>query len=170
MELIVRHEGRERDVFIEAVSGGYVVTVDGRRYEVDVVSVGRTVRSLLIDGRQAEVGLRKRGRNRYEVLGRNGCEVMEVMEPLTLLAEKTHDAQAGSAVSQVAAYMPGRVVQLLVSEGEQVVAGQGILVLQAMKMENEIQAEHDGTVERFFVTPGQAVEGGDPLYELGRRS
>ena len=87
-------------------------------------------------------------------------------EPLTLLAEKAHDSGAGAAADQVVAYMPGRVVALLVSEGDRVEAGQGVLVLEAMKMENEIQAEHGGVVEKFFVASGQAVEGGDPLYEI----
>ena len=63
--------------------------------------------------------------------------------------------------------MPGRVVEILVQEGEEVTAGQGVLVLEAMKMENEIRAEHDGTITKIHVQPGQAVEGGDPLFEMG---
>ena len=62
--------------------------------------------------------------------------------------------------------MPGRVVELLVAEGDRVEEGQGVLVLEAMKMENEIQAEREGVIERFFVADGQAVEGGNPLYEI----
>ena len=62
--------------------------------------------------------------------------------------------------------MPGRVVEVLVEEGARVEAGQGLIVLEAMKMENEIQAEHEGVVKQVFVTAGQAVEGGDPLFEL----
>ena len=62
--------------------------------------------------------------------------------------------------------MPGRVVAVLVGEGEPVRAGQGVVVLEAMKMQNEIQAEHDGVVKRVCVEPGQAVEGGDLLFEL----
>jgi biotin carboxyl carrier protein len=62
--------------------------------------------------------------------------------------------------------MPGRVVTLLAAEGQVVAAGQGVLVLEAMKMQNEIQAEHDGTVARILVQPGQSVDGGDPLFEL----
>ena len=46
-------------------------------------------------------------------------------------------------------------------------SGKGIVVLEAMKMQNEIRAEHDGTLVKVHVQPGQAVEGGDPLFELG---
>ena len=166
MELIVRQSGRERAVLVEETSNGYRVTIDGSSYEVDVSAAGRTVRSLLIDGRQTEVGLHRQGGGRYEVSGPNGRQVVEVLDPLTLLAEKAHDAGSGESVNQVVAYMPGRVVELLVREGQRVEAGQGILVLEAMKMENEIQADREGTLERFFVSDGQAVEGGDPLYEI----
>jgi biotin carboxyl carrier protein len=170
MELIVRQAGQERTVLVEETSTGYVVTVDGKRYDVDVAAAGRTVRSLLIDGQQAEVGLHRRfdGRldGRYEVVGPGGRQLLEVMEPLTLLAEKAHSSGIGATANQVPAYMPGRVVELLVAEGDRVEAGQGVLVLEAMKMENEIQAERAGVVERFFVANGQAVEGGDPLYEI----
>ncbi|MGB5552633.1 MAG: biotin/lipoyl-containing protein, partial [Thermoanaerobaculia bacterium] len=64
-------------------------------------------------------------------------------------------------------YMPGRVVELLVQEGDEVTVGQGLVVLEAMKMENEIQADRAGTVKKIFVSAGQPVEGGDPLFELG---
>jgi biotin carboxyl carrier protein len=62
--------------------------------------------------------------------------------------------------------MPGRVVAVLVEVGAAVTAGQGIVVLEAMKMENEIRAEHDGTIAKIFVQPGQAVDSGNPLFEM----
>jgi biotin carboxyl carrier protein len=62
--------------------------------------------------------------------------------------------------------MPGRVVEILAAEGERVEAGQGVLVLEAMKMKNEIQAESAGVVTRILVDEGQTVEGGDPLFEM----
>jgi pyruvate carboxylase subunit B len=62
--------------------------------------------------------------------------------------------------------MPGRVVELLAAEGDEIEAGQGIVVLEAMKMENEISSEHSGTVHKIHVEPGSTVEGGDPLFEI----
>jgi biotin carboxyl carrier protein len=167
MELIVRQRGRERTVLIERTTTGYEISLDGSSFHVDAAVAGRTVRSLLINGRQVEVSVRRGDGRAFEVVGSDGAEQVEVLEPLALLAEKRHGVEGASATSRINAYMPGRVVQLLVDEGEVVEEGQGILVLEAMKMENEIQAERSGVVERFFVAPGQAVEGGDPLYELG---
>ena len=65
------------------------------------------------------------------------------------------------------AYMPGRVVAVLVEQGKHVEVGQGIVVLEAMKMENEIRAEVAGVVTKLHVKPGQSVEGGDLLFEIG---
>jgi pyruvate carboxylase subunit B len=62
--------------------------------------------------------------------------------------------------------MPGRVVELLVEVGQEVASGQGLVVLEAMKMENEILAESAGVVRQILVEPGQAVEAGDPLLEM----
>ena len=62
--------------------------------------------------------------------------------------------------------MPGRVVDVRVAAGDVVEAGQPLVVLEAMKMQNEIQADRAGTVERVHVAAGQAVEGGDPLVEI----
>ncbi len=58
------------------------------------------------------------------------------------------------------------MVALLAVEGQEVAAGQGSLVLEAMKMENEIRVEHDGRIGKIFVQPGQPVEMGNPLFEL----
>lgn len=91
---------------------------------------------------------------------------VSITDPLTHLASQTRGGKGGKRQRKVAAYMPGRVVAVLVEEGGTVTAGQGVIVLEAMKMENEIRAEHDGTVVKIFVQPGQAVDMGNPLFEL----
>ena len=62
--------------------------------------------------------------------------------------------------------MPGRVVQVLVSEGDEVAPGQGVVIVEAMKMENELKAERAGVVERVLVSAGDLVEGGAELVCL----
>jgi len=88
------------------------------------------------------------------------------MDPLTHLALSSSAAAASAAGHVVEAYRPGRVVKILVEEGQVVQAGEGLVVLEAMKMENEIQAEIAGTVAKLLVEEGQTVEGGDPMIEL----
>ncbi len=179
MELIVRHQGREEEVHLERTEAGYRVAVGEASYEVDVALAGAashsrlsgaTLHSLLIDGHQHEVTVhRQRARSRgdaavYRVASAAGAGEVEIMDPLSYLARSTHEASGGA--QQVTAYMPGRVVEVLVEEGEEVAAGQGVVVLEAMKMKNEIQAEAAGVVTRLLVERDQAVEGGDPLFEI----
>jgi biotin carboxyl carrier protein len=165
VDLIVRHGEREEEVRVLRVDGGYEVTVGGRTYRVDAASPRPGLRSLRIDGAQHEVAVRHLGEG-FWVSTSQGSGSVEVTDPLTHLAAQTRSGLGNRGRQRVTAYMPGRVVTLLAEEGQPVTAGQGIVVLEAMKMENEIRAEIDGTVTRIYVQPGQAVEMGNPLFDL----
>ena len=103
---------------------------------------------------------------RYRVSSRHGAAEVEVDSPLAHFARQATAGSGARGKARVTAMMPGRVVALLAAEGAEVTAGQGIVVLEAMKMENEILADRDGVVRRLFVTEGQSVEGGEPLFEI----
>jgi biotin carboxyl carrier protein len=165
MELIVRVGEREERVRVESTREGFRVEVGDRAYEVDRAALGPNCHSLLVAGEQLEVTVLPRGNGRYWVGSRRGGVEAEVVDPLTHLARRTA-AEKGRRQAQVTAYMPGRVVAVLVAEGEAVRFGQALVVLEAMKMENEIRADQDGVVKRVCVAAGQAVEGGDLLFEL----
>ena len=166
MELIARLADREEALEVERVGALYRVRIGDRVYEIDATASGDRGRSFLIEGVQHELSVQSLGNGRYEVSSAHGLTEVRVEDPLTHLARAARgDSREGSAAT-VKAYMPGRVVAVLAAEGEAVEAGQGVLVLEAMKMENEIQAERAGVVRRVFVEPGQAIEGGDPLFEL----
>ena len=164
MDLIVRHGEREEKVQVRRNGTGYEVTLGGRTFQVDAATARTGLRSLRIDGSQHEVAVRQ-VRDGYWVSTPTAAVPVSVTDPLTHLAAQSH-SKGGRRNEKVTAYMPGRVVAILAQEGEAVTAGQGIVVLEAMKMQNEIRAEHDGTLTRIHVQPGQAVEGGDPLFEL----
>lgn len=166
MELIVRHGDREERIRLEPVDGGYRVTVGDRRYEVDVAPSRSGLLSLVVSGRQHEVTARPLGDGRYRVATAAANALVEVMDPLTHLARTSHGSAAPKA-GIVHALMPGRVVEILAAEGDDVEPGRGILVVEAMKMKNEIQAEGAGVLRRICVEVGQAVEAGDALFEIG---
>lgn len=166
MNLVARHRGRDRPVTIEREGSRVRVGLEERSIELDVRSLGGDLRSILVDGTHHEVTVRSLGDDRFEVSGEFGSEIVEVLDALSHLAAVSHDAQAPDARERVEAYMPGRVVEVLVKVGDRVAVGEGVLVLEAMKMENEIQAERSGTLRKLFVAAGDAVEGGDPLYEI----
>ena len=164
MELIVRHRDREEKVALEATAEGYRVRVGEAEYAVGVGDAGGLM-SLVVDGRQYEVAVGAERDDRYVVSSSRGLDTVVLMDPLTHLARQGKD-DVRSGAGRVEAYMPGRVVAVLVAEGDAVEAGQGLVVLEAMKMENEIQAEGPGVVRKVFVEQGQAVEGGDILFEI----
>lgn len=176
MELIARQGEREERVRVRHApgrdGGRYEVVVGERTYQVEAVRVhdGSGLWSLIVDGAQREVAVAAGRGDRYQVSAGGESHDVSVSDPLTHLARAAHGAAAGGAKETVEAYMPGRVVTLLVAEGDEVAAGQGVLVLEAMKMENEIAAEHAGRITKLHVQEGQAVEGGDPLFDLGPAS
>jgi biotin carboxyl carrier protein len=178
VDVVVRSADREVRIAVEPLGDGRARVLlraeggaehEARELLVEYRFAHGTI-SFLVDGRQYELATSERereaGATRYWVHDGRRVEEVEVLEPLAYLARRETRQRGGGGTRRVAAYMPGRVVQLLVSEGTRVAAGQGVLVLEAMKMENEIAAEHAGVVARILVAPGQAVEGGDPLFEL----
>jgi biotin carboxyl carrier protein len=166
MDLVVRQADREERVKVRRLGDAYEVILGDRAYRVDAAVARSGVHSLRINGAQHEVAVQRQGEGIYRVSTGQGSALVEVADPLTHLAAQTRGGKGGRRRQTVRAYMPGRVVTLLVQEGQEVATGQGVLVLEAMKMENEIRAEHDGTVTQIHVQPGQAVENGTPLFEL----
>ena len=166
MKLIVLRDGREHEVLVERRDGAYEVEVGDRRFLVDSVRTNGMVRSLIIGGRQFEVAVKRQDEGRYQVGSQGTIEELEVLDPLTYLASQGAAGEKSRGGQRVEAYMPGRVVRLLVAEGDTVEKGDGLVVLEAMKMENEIEAERAGRVARVLVEEGQAVEGGDAMFEF----
>ena len=161
MELIVARAADEVRVDVRAEANGHwTVTVDDREYRVDAATLGRPdVLSVIVNGRQATQSVRSLGNGAYEV---GGAE-LKVIDPRSrALGEATQQGATGTF--EATAYMPGRVTAVLAAEGDEVAAGQGVLVLEAMKMENEIPSEIDGRLEKLLVEVGQTVDGGDPLF------
>ena len=76
--------------------------------------------------------------------------------------------KSGLARADVKAPMPGKVVKLLVAPGDAVLAGQGVLLFEAMKMQNEIKSPLDGIVGELFVVEGQAVDAREPMFVVKR--
>lgn len=172
MELVIGLAGKEKSLHLERHGDRYAITLDETRYDVDVVPAGPGVFSLIIGGAQYEVAVEPqksgpRGSAHYQVLSLRGQDDVSLVDPLTHLAQLSRGGDAGDGTQKVTAYMPGQVVEILVSEGDTVQAGQGVLVLEAMKMKNEIQSEVGGVISHLHVKEGQAVEADDLLFEVG---
>jgi pyruvate carboxylase subunit B len=163
----------------------YIVDVDGERIEVDLdrdgVRVGgRVVHAHLADVDGTPIQLvhidntvhrvaARRGETRGQyTLWMNGFryEVEALDERARAIQEMTAEHAVPKGPKRIVAPMPGLVTRIHVREGDQVVAGQGIAVIEAMKMENELRASADGVVRQVLVLLGTAVEKGAVLVEF----
>ena len=155
---------RERTARLEVSGkdGLYRVTLDGRVLECDVREVDGTFLSLLVDGRSYEVALEGRG-GRYTALVRGDVVPLELAEATRGMAAPR---KGPSGPVNVMAPMPGRLVRILVTEGQEVRAGEGLVVVEAMKMENELRSPRAGRVARIHAQERQAVETGALLVTV----
>ncbi len=144
------------------------IRVDGRPVEVSLEHVYDTpVRSLLVDREAYRLVVRRDGPGRWNLRLR-GCEL--VADVVDERAKAIRDMAGARATPPgprpIVAPMPGIVVKVEVSEGERVQGGQAIVIVEAMKMENELRADGAGTVTRIHVREGDAVEKGRLLVDL----
>ena len=143
-------------------AGGLVeAAVDGRLYNLSVTEPQTNVFSILSGGVSEEAVVQMR-QGRCTV--RFGPWSFEV-HPEAPGGADLRAREAGSA-SAIRAVMPGRVLRVLVSPGQRVTARQGLVVVEAMKMENEVTAPRDGVVKELKAAPGRVVETGEILAVL----
>lgn len=155
------HIGDEqREIEVRPVPHGYVVVIDGEPREVDTAPLEHSAYSLVVGGKSYDVTVHDLGRETFVVRHGGFARRIRLVNPLTIAAS-AHAASAGPVT--VRAIMAGRVVKLLVAEGDEVQEGQPVVVLEAMKMENDIPAPKSGRVGVIHVTAGQAVENDEPL-------
>lgn len=154
---------------IEVRRDGDAFVVDGRRVAASLVrQPGRSELRLTLDDTELVLGLDGHGPAGWRLVHQGALQEVRVEDERTreLRLRAPAPVRAGGA-AVVKAPMPGLVARVLVHEGEQVAAGAGVIVLEAMKMENELKAPRAGVVKGLRVTPGQTVEKGALLLELG---
>jgi biotin carboxyl carrier protein len=164
--LTVRVDGTAFTVEVEeAADGGLRVRVDGRPVAVDARLARCGPGSLLLDGTSYLVDFGEEGRVTHVVVD---GEAFGVQIESRARRRRGPGAGAGAGSGQrLVAPMPGKVVAVLVEVGQPVESGAGLVVLEAMKMENEFRATGGGVVKEVHVAPGQAVNAGDLLVVIG---
>jgi len=150
-------DGRAYRVAVGGSRGHYTVTIDGRTLHLDWPAPGAPFGSLLVDGRSYTVGLEPLAGG-YRVLLGGDEFVVDLLEAARAEAETVRRVPSGPA--RLVAPMPGRIVRVLVEAGQAVEAGQGLVVMEAMKMENELRAPRAGRVAEVHARERQAVETG----------
>lgn len=166
-ELVVTANGRERTVSIDgpADDNTFEIAIDGARRRVDARQIRPGTWSILLDGQSFVVDLDPRRGQVHASVGASevALQVEDALHRRLASAAGPRTAPRGETIR---APIAGKVVKLLVAVGDVVAAGSPVIVLEAMKMENELIAERGGTVTSIAKTAGQAVDTGDLLVEL----
>lgn len=166
-DLIVTAEGTDRTVSVEGPlpDGQFKVTIDGAEKLVDARAIRPGTWSLLIDGKQFVVDLDKRRTGIAASVGASEA-MLTVEDAMHKRLASATGPRAAARGESLRAPIAGKVVKVLVAVGDEVAPGTAVIVLEAMKMENELIAERGGKVTTITKQAGQAVDTGDLLVEL----
>jgi biotin carboxyl carrier protein len=154
--------GETRVVELSRVDDAWKISLDGKELQASVVEVAPYTFSVLLNGLSHQIRVAPRADGTLTLHTGLAEYPAEVSDPRVWRGRR-HGALEAEGRQQVTAPMPGKVVRLLVSEGDSVRAGQGLLVVEAMKMQNEIRSPKNGKVEKLLAKENQAVNAGDIL-------
>ena len=154
--------GKTRIVELARQDGAWKVSLDGNIIDVNAVEVAPNTFSILLKGESHQIRIAPLPDGSLTVHTGLAEYHAEVIDPRSWRGRR-HGALEAEGRQQIAAPMPGKVVRLLVKAGDAVEAGQGLLVVEAMKMQNEIRSPKSGKIEKLFATEGQAVNAGEVL-------
>jgi len=159
--VVINGARRSAEFTLPAGNGSHATfSVDAREVTADATRVSHAAYSILIGGRSLEVTIEeKSGELLVRTAGREFR--VEIFDPRSWRRGKGGGIELEGR-QQLVAPMPGKIVRVLATPGEQVTAGQGLLVIEAMKMQNEIRSPKSGTVEKL-ATEGQTVNAGEVL-------
>ena len=154
-------DGKNHKLELNKVDGRWECALDGEKLNVDAVIARPNVMSLIVDGQAYEVK-RERTATDLHFWVKSARFAVDVRDPRSLRSRRV----AGGGVEgpqRLLAPMPGKIVRILAQAGTQVAAGQGVLVIEAMKMQNELKSPKDGTVKQIVVAEGVSVTAGEVL-------
>jgi 3-methylcrotonyl-CoA carboxylase alpha subunit len=158
MRISLRHKQHHIAVDVHPEGGSYRIGIGETEHVVEAHYIDETTMMLVVDGRRHHVAIARKGKERLVAI--DG----EIYQFAPESGSAGHVATF--APPEIIAPMPGKVLQVLVKAGDHVAAGDGLLILEAMKMENRLVAEAAGTVTEVRVTEGAMVDGGQVLAVL----
>lgn len=164
MELVGVIQKKEHQIKIQQKNDRlFNIQIDGRSYEVDCLELMPNLYSILHGDNSYEVRVHTNGKgDRYDAHFYEDTFQVEMADPMKKLLEASAGAGKKGEVP-LEAPMPGQVQRILVKEGDEVTEEQGLVVLVAMKMENELGSPKTGVVKKILVAEGDNVEGSAPL-------
>ena len=162
MKFDVRIGGTTRAVELQLQGTRWRVILDGQPTEVDAIAIGPDTFSILLDGQAREIRVSAASDGLLTLQTAKQEFTAEVFDPRVWRGRR-HAAMEAQGRQQIIAPMPGKVVRVLVQIGDKVEAGEGLVVVEAMKMQNEVRSPKRGTIERLLAKEGQPVNAGEVL-------
>jgi biotin carboxyl carrier protein len=164
MKLEIQISGKARAVELQRdVNGGrWRISIDGEPVDADAVEIASNIFSVLLNGESHEIRIAPQPDSSL-TLQSGHHEFSAQFIDHRAWRGRTHGHDEVEGRQQIIAPMPGKVVRLLVKLGDKVTTGQGLLVVEAMKMQNEVRSPKTGTVERLLAQEGQPVNAGQVL-------
>ena len=153
--------GKSYRLELGRADGRWECRLDGKEVPIDAVMPRRDVLSILIDGKAYEIKRERTATDLHLWVGPVRHEAV-LRDPRSLVSRRA-SGSGDQGPRKLIAPMPGKVVRVLVEEGTDLEAGQGVVVVEAMKMQNEIKSPKKGTLRKLIATPGANVNAGDVL-------
>ena len=169
MQYEVEVGGRTRQVQVARAGDGFAVTVDGHTVHVDAARIDAHTLSLVVDSvwpGSYEVSITPDAAGGSLTVCVGSTPIAVTLNGRRRWGRKEDGAAAGSGPQRIAAPMPGKIVRVLVQAGDAVRARQGLVVVEAMKMENELRAARGGTVAEVHAREGMSVDAGALLIVI----
>lgn len=141
----------------------YKFIINGNQYEVKIKSITDESATVMVNGVEYEVDIQKEARAVDLSSVRQKPKISSAFEQ----TKKTESPSQRKSLNIIKAPIPGVITRILHKENGTVKAGDTVLIMEAMKMENEIQAPVAGSIKKVFVSEGQNVLEADPLFEIG---
>ena len=162
MKYEIRISGKSRTVELHRDGARWQIQLDGAATDADAIEIAPGVFSILHNGESHEIRVAPNPDGSLTIQDGPHEFKAEVADPRAWRGRK-HGTVEAEGRQQIVAPMPGKVIRLLVKPGDKVEAGQGLLVVEAMKMQNEVKSPKTGTVEKLLAREGQPVNANDIL-------
>lgn len=165
MKMIAVVQGKQLQVEITKNNGLYRLTWEGKSFNVDAIRANHNTFSLLVSGKSYEVTIENQGSS-YSVNFFNDTIDLELFDARQFGASAITKKNVRGGAHEILAPMPGKIIKVAVSQDGKVQEGDPLLIMEAMKMQNELKAPASGTVRNVYVKEGEAVSSQQVLMVL----
>ena len=163
MEIIVNKKNKEVKIF-ERQANKLLVVVDNKKYHVDAKKIDKDTYSLLYKGKSYDLKVvSEENKRKYSVKHKFNYYEVEIMDSVARYRKNRGNNDIEEDQSSISSPMPGKVVKIPIEVGDNVVSGQTLIIISAMKMESEYKAKKDGKIKEILTTEGSTIEGNQSL-------